>query len=59
MVKIEHYLEVVYGHGLYRNVGAEVIQNHVNAEGQTAVSECECGHNNKCWVLQTLSLLFC
>jgi len=35
MVKIEHYLEVVYGHRLYKNVGTEVIQSHVNAEGQT------------------------
>ena len=36
IVKIEHYLEVVYGHGLYRNVGrpTEVIQSHVNAEGR-------------------------
>ena len=34
MVKIEHYLEVVYGHGLYKNVGrpTEVIESHVNAE---------------------------
>jgi len=48
MVTIEHYLEVVYGHGLYKNAGTEVIQSHVNAEGQT---ESECGHNNKCWVL--------
>jgi len=32
MVKIEHYLEVVYGHGLDKNVGTEVIQSHVNAE---------------------------
>ena len=48
MVTIEHYLEVVYGHGLYKNAGTEVIQSHVNAEGQT---ESECGHNNKCWIL--------
>ena len=26
MVKIENYLEVVYGHGLCKNVGTEVIQ---------------------------------
>ena len=50
-VKIEHYLEVAW---LYKNVGrpTEVIQSHVNAEGRIDwVSECECGHNNKCWVL--------
>jgi len=35
MVKIEHYLEVLYGHGLYKNVGNKVIQSHVNAEAQT------------------------
>ena len=36
IVKIEHYLEVVYRHGLYKNVGrpTEVIQSHVNAEGR-------------------------
>ena len=36
IVKIEHYLEVVYGHGLHNNVGrpTEVIQSHVNAEGR-------------------------
>jgi len=35
-VKIKHYSEVVYGHGLYKNVGrpTEVIQSHVNAEGR-------------------------
>jgi len=35
MVKIEHYSEVVYGYGLYKNVGTEVIQSHHSAEGQT------------------------
>jgi len=35
MVKIEHYLEVVYGHGFYKNVGlgTEVIQSLT--DGQT------------------------